>query len=79
MELTWGVKKDAGGEGQFTLEWRESGGPEISAPKREGFGTRMIGRLLPASFQGKAELSYEAAGFEFLLEAPLGEVIKVRR
>ncbi|EJJ25014.1 PAS domain S-box protein [Rhizobium sp. CF142] len=79
VELTWGVKKDAGGEGKFTLEWRESDGPEISAPKREGFGTRMIGRLLPASFQGKAELSYEAAGFEFMLEAPLGEVIKVRR
>ncbi len=78
VDLAWGVRRDDGGEGQFTLEWRESGGPEISAPARDGFGTRMIGRLLPASFQGKAELSYAAAGFEFRLEAPLGEVIKVR-
>ncbi|MBB3461552.1 PAS domain-containing protein [Rhizobium sp. BK377] len=78
VDLRWGIGSDAEGEPQFTFEWRESGGPEISAPSREGFGARMIGRLLPASFQGKAELRYEAAGFEFRLEAPLGEVIKVR-
>ncbi|MBB3308717.1 PAS domain S-box-containing protein [Rhizobium sp. BK196] len=78
VDLSWGIGSDPEGEPQFTFGWRESGGPEISAPSREGFGARMIGRLLPASFQGKAELRYEAAGFEFRLEAPLGEVIKVR-
>lgn len=78
VDLSWDVTTAADGERQFTLEWRESGGPEISAPAREGFGTRMIGRLLPASFQGTAVLGYEAAGFEFRLEAPVGEVIKVR-
>lgn len=78
VELGWGVRQDASGEGRFTLEWRESGGPRIGEPVREGFGTRMIGRLLPASFQGKAELRYEAAGFEFRLEAPLGDGVKVR-
>ena len=79
VDLTWSIGRDAEGQPQFTFRWQESGGPEISAPAREGFGTRMIGRSLPASFQGKAELSYEAAGFEFRLEAPLGEAIKVRR
>lgn len=78
VDLSWGIGSDAEGELQFTFGWRESGGPEISAPSREGFGARMIGKLLPASFQGKAELRYEAAGFEFMLEAPLGEVIKRR-
>lgn len=78
VDLTWAVTETEGGEPQFTLRWRESGGPEISAPVREGFGSRMIGRLLPASFQGKAVMRYETAGFEFLLEAPLGDGVKVR-
>ncbi|MBW9054843.1 PAS domain-containing protein [Rhizobium mesosinicum] len=78
VEVTWDIGRDAEGEPQFTFRWRESGGPETSPPVREGFGARMIGKLLPASFQGKAEMRYEAAGFEFRLEAPLGEAIRVR-
>ncbi len=75
--LSWGASLD-GREGRFALQWKESGGPAISEPAREGFGSRMIGRLLPASFQGRAESRYEADGFEFRLEAPLGEAVKLR-
>jgi PAS domain S-box-containing protein len=75
--LSWGVSLD-GREGRFALQWKESGGPGIGAPAREGFGSRMIGRLLPASFQGRAEMRYEVEGFEFRLEAPVGDGVKVR-
>ncbi len=77
VRLGWSVEREAG-QRRFVLEWKERGGPETGAPAREGFGSRMIGRLLPAAFQGRAEISYGAEGFEFRLEAPLGEGVKVR-
>jgi PAS domain S-box-containing protein len=53
------------------LEWRESGGPEVQAPKRRGFGSRLIERGLAAELGGKVELSFEPAGLACVIDAPL--------
>lgn len=46
----------------LALVWKESGGPEVSAPTRRGFGTRMIERLLTSEFGGKVELDFAPQG-----------------
>jgi two-component sensor histidine kinase len=48
--------------GHFTLEWVESGGPEPTAPAREGFGTKLL-RSGSCQFQGAVDVSYERTGF----------------
>jgi two-component sensor histidine kinase len=43
--LCW--REEHGADGPvLLLEWRESGGPPVMPPTRQGFGTRMIERAL---------------------------------
>jgi two-component sensor histidine kinase len=60
-----------GDKGTFVFVWRETGGPPVVAPTREGFGTRVIKSSLADDFGGTVELSYEPAGFVCTLTAPL--------
>jgi two-component sensor histidine kinase len=47
--------------GQLTLEWVESGGPEPTAPTREGFGTKLL-RSGSRQFQGAVDCRFERTG-----------------
>ena len=62
----------------FQLRWREQGGPAVSEPKRRGFGSRLVERVLAADFGGVVEMRYAPTGLEFDLSAPtenLGNVL----
>ncbi len=37
----------------FRLSWRESGGPAVAQPARQGFGTRVVTSMLAGDFGGK--------------------------
>ena len=60
----------------FTWVWRETGGPPVVAPSREGFGTRVIKSSLADDFGGAVELAYDPAGFVCTLTAPLANLPK---
>lgn len=53
------------------LEWREDGGPPCRPPSRNGFGSRMISKVVGARFSGRSEADYRAEGLCWRLEAPL--------
>jgi light-regulated signal transduction histidine kinase (bacteriophytochrome) len=48
--------------GDLILEWRESGGPPVSAPTRKGFGTTIIDRSVPYDLGGASSIDYDPAG-----------------
>lgn len=48
VSVSWKIKVD-GGRTKLLLSWRESGGPEVKAPTRRGFGSRLIERSLAPS------------------------------
>jgi light-regulated signal transduction histidine kinase (bacteriophytochrome) len=50
--------------GDLVIEWRESGGPAVTAPTRRGFGSTVIERSIPFELGGRAEVRYRLAGFE---------------
>jgi two-component sensor histidine kinase len=54
------------------LEWREHGGPPVTAPTRRGFGTRLIERGLSAELGGEVRLAFEPDGVVCTMVAPLG-------
>ncbi len=58
---------------RFDFEWRESGGPPVSPPKRHGFGLRMIERALTTDLQGKVTVDFAADGIVCRIEAALPE------
>ncbi|RZJ90435.1 MAG: response regulator, partial [Brevundimonas sp.] len=56
--------------GDLVLEWRESGGPAVSAPKRKGFGTTIIQRSVPYDLGGTAKVDYDPKGVHALFCIP---------
>jgi two-component sensor histidine kinase len=39
--LDWSVTEQRGGR-ELNLHWREEGGPNVTPPKRRGFGTQLL-------------------------------------
>jgi two-component system CheB/CheR fusion protein len=55
------------------VEWRESGGPKAKAPKRRGFGRKLIEEGLSYELGGTAELRFDSGGFTCRIELPAGD------
>jgi PAS domain S-box-containing protein len=54
----------------FILVWTESGGPPVTPPTRQGFGSRMIERGLSMELGGDAKLDYLPSGLVCTLTVP---------
>lgn len=48
--------------GAIDLRWEESGGPPVSPPTRQGFGSRVLNRALAAELDGAIDLRFAPAG-----------------
>lgn len=79
VDVTWSLREDD--PGGFRLLWVERDGPPVSAPEREGFGSRMLKRALAAELGGPVKLRYERGGLvcEILARAPYAPVDGVGR
>jgi PAS domain S-box-containing protein len=57
-------------DGRLILRWTEMGGPAVKPPKRQGFGTRIIERMI-RQLKGKARFDWHADGLacEITLQA----------
>lgn len=72
-ELTWRIA----GEAQAEMHWRESGGPPVTPPRHEGFGSRLLGRGLAAELGRGASvvLRYHEDGLVAALEFPIAPAV----
>lgn len=50
------------GNGDCRIEWIESGGPEVSKPKRKGFGSTLIDKTVSFDLGGEADLDFDPKG-----------------
>ena len=66
VKVQWSVEGD-----RLDLLWAEHDGPPCIAPGRQGFGSRMIAKLLGGRFRGTAEADYAPDGLRWRLSAPL--------
>jgi PAS domain S-box-containing protein len=57
IDLKWLHEAD----GRLTVRWAELGGPEVQTPSRQGFGTRIIERMI-GQLKGKARFDWRAEG-----------------
>ncbi|MHC2017040.1 sensor histidine kinase [Methylobacterium sp. CM6247] len=70
VAITWSVMEDAGGK-TLHLEWSESDGPPVRPPTRQGFGSRLLQRVLTAQVRADIAASYPPEGFRLTMTAPL--------
>lgn len=75
----WWEETDDHSSKRFRFEWKEVGGPPVSAPQRRGFGSRMIERSLQSYFDCNTFLRFDPAGVEFAIDAAMPAIDHARR
>jgi two-component sensor histidine kinase/PAS domain-containing protein len=70
IAVRWDVIPGESGP-RLHLEWKETGGPTVTAPTRRGFGSRMIERGLAAELHGSVTLDFAPDGLRCTIDAPL--------
>ncbi len=65
VSLKWGLE-----DGRLEIEWRESGGPSVATPPREGFGHKVVKRLVALALDGEASLNFPPDGLVWTLSIP---------
>src|ERR1700722_3252484 len=71
IEIAWNVDE---GKQRLQMTWSEKGGPSVSAPSRQSFGTRLIGSL-GQQLKGQVKLAYDPTGFVYALNVPMASLV----
>ncbi|WP_260482316.1 sensor histidine kinase [Sphingomicrobium flavum] len=78
VEISWDVHAGPDELQAFDLVWREHGGEAIDVDfargDREGFGSKLLNRIVPAMLKGEATRSFEMDSFTYRLIVPLDAV-----
>jgi PAS domain S-box-containing protein len=69
VDVDWGMVPTPHGD-RMRLQWRESGGPPVTAPRRLGFGSRLQGSLA-RDLHGEVSLDYAPAGVVCTIVMPV--------
>jgi PAS domain S-box-containing protein len=59
-------------DGEFSMQWEESGGPPVRAPTTKGFGTRVILASVMQQLGGTATFEWLPGGLKFRMTATVG-------
>lgn len=51
--------------------WTEHGGPRVTAPTRQGFGSRLLQRVLTAQLQARVTMDFSEGGLRFSMVLPI--------
>jgi two-component sensor histidine kinase len=70
LEVRWTID-DSGSMRQVNLDWREHNGPEVHPPKRRGFGTILLEKVVAVQCDAKVALHYDRGGLRFTMALPL--------
>lgn len=68
VSLTWRIERAAG---QFAFEWREHGGPPVTPPQSQGFGSTLLARIVAGELDGKVEHDFRPDGLHVRFTASL--------
>jgi two-component sensor histidine kinase len=70
VEVRWRVEP---GQEQPMLHftWTENGGPRVSTPTRQGFGSRLLQRVLATQLQADVSMEFPEEGLRFSMKMPI--------
>ena len=54
----------------LVIEWQESGGPTVEAPRKSGYGSTVVSDLIPYELGGTVKLAFPPEGVRCRLEVP---------
>jgi two-component sensor histidine kinase len=65
IEIRWELDQS-----RFRIGWQEIGGPPVSPPQREGFGHKVVTRIVTLALEGTVDLRFEPSGLVWRLDIP---------
>ncbi|CDI10592.1 PAS domain-containing sensor histidine kinase [Agrobacterium pusense] len=71
VSISWQFEPLA--DNRLRIVWEERGGPEVARPRRRGFGSTLIERLLSAELKGETKFVYEKSGVICVIEAEMSK------
>ena len=74
IEIDWSIRREQGVEDMFVMHWRESGGPRVQEPDRQGFGHIVIEQMTARALRGSVVYTFAKDGVQWTLEAPLESI-----
>ena len=66
VDVRWTVTAVPGGQ-QLTWHWLERGGPRVMPPEREGFGTRLLQRVLAVQTKAEVRIDFDEIGLKVVI------------
>ena len=64
VDIAWELTDD-----RLRISWTESGGPPVTVPEREGFGSSVIRDIPAATLEAEVRLAYDADGLRWTFDA----------
>ncbi|EKJ94068.1 two component sensor kinase [Bradyrhizobium lupini HPC(L)] len=71
VSISWQFEPLA--DNRLRIVWEERGGPEVAPPRRRGFGSTLIERLLSAELKGETKFVYEKSGVICVIKAEMSK------
>jgi two-component system, chemotaxis family, CheB/CheR fusion protein len=72
VTVTWEIgERDR--DAALRVQWREVGGPEVTGPSHEGFGSKLITQQIRYELRGETVVNYLPAGLEVAFTVPIKE------
>lgn len=71
--INWSVSHD-GGENRFKFQWREQGGPPVRPPRKKGFGSSVVIRVMATHTDSPPVIEFAADGLRYELSGPLDRI-----
>jgi two-component sensor histidine kinase len=71
IDIAWKIDE---AKQRLQMTWSEKGGPSVSAPSRQSFGTRLIGSL-GQQLKGQVKLAYDPTGLVYVLDVPMASLV----
>jgi two-component sensor histidine kinase len=68
--IGWKAYRDEAGDRRFRFKWEESGGPQVTPPKRRGFGSFLVDRAF-SDVEGNSRLTHAPDGVRYRFDAPM--------
>jgi two-component sensor histidine kinase len=67
VQIEWSRAAD----GRLVLRWTETGGSPVTPPTRQGFGTRVMERMIRGQLKGDVHLDWRAEGLACEIAIPM--------
>lgn len=75
VRLDWTVDADESGPRWLHLVWNEYGGRAVQPPARQGFGHKVMERVVARALDGSATMTFAPTGLQWSLKIPASHIV----